>query len=99
MGASERAIRFSPLDATNYIPQDVIGFGNFLLDRREGAVAAGRRSVQLNPGFSILFGCSRRHSRSSDGSTKQKSLARGYWRLIPGSPSAAGLPRSALRLR
>jgi hypothetical protein len=53
MGACERAIRFSPLDATNYIPQGVVGFGNFLLDRHEGAVAAGRQAVQLNPGFSI----------------------------------------------
>jgi hypothetical protein len=56
MGASERAIRFSPLDATNYIPQGVIGFGNFPLARHEGAVAAGRRAVQPNPGFSILSG-------------------------------------------
>ena len=56
MGASERPIRFSPLDATNYIPQGIIGFGNFLLDRHEGAVAAGRRAVQPNPGFSILYG-------------------------------------------
>jgi hypothetical protein len=52
----ERAIRLSPLDAMNYIPQGVIGFGNFLLGRHEGAVAAGRRAVQLNPGFSILYG-------------------------------------------
>ena len=52
----ERAIRLSPLDAMNYIPQGIIGFGNFLLGRHEEAVVAGRRAVQLNPGFSILHG-------------------------------------------
>jgi TolB-like protein len=51
-----RAIRLSPLDAMNYIPQGIIGFGNFLLGRHEEAVVAGRRAVQLNPGFSILHG-------------------------------------------
>jgi tetratricopeptide (TPR) repeat protein len=40
----------------NYIPQGIIGFGNFLLGRHEEAVAAGRRAVQLNPNFSILHG-------------------------------------------
>lgn len=52
----ERAMRLSPLDAMNCIPQGIIGFGNFLLGRHEEAVAAGRRAVQLNPGFSILHG-------------------------------------------
>jgi TolB-like protein len=52
----ERAIRLSPLDAMNYIPQGIIGLGNFLLGRYEDAVAAGRWAVQLNPGFSILHG-------------------------------------------
>jgi tetratricopeptide (TPR) repeat protein len=52
----ERAIRLSPSDAMDYIPQGVIGFGNFQLGRHEGAVAADRRVVQLNPGFSILYG-------------------------------------------
>ena len=52
----ERAIRLSPLDAMNYIPQGIIGFGNFLLGRYEEAVVAGRRAVQLNPGFSLLHG-------------------------------------------
>jgi TolB-like protein/Flp pilus assembly protein TadD len=52
----ERAMRLSPLDAMNYIPQGIIGFGNFLLGRYEEAAAAGRRAVQLNPGFSILHG-------------------------------------------
>ncbi|MGO9360561.1 MAG: winged helix-turn-helix domain-containing protein [Xanthobacteraceae bacterium] len=52
----ERAIRLSPLDAMNYIPQGIIGFGNFLLGRYEDAVVAGRRAVQSNPGFSILHG-------------------------------------------
>jgi hypothetical protein len=37
----ERAIRLSPLDAMNYIPQGIIGFGNFLLGRYEEAVVAG----------------------------------------------------------
>src|SRR5215471_17468433 len=52
----ERAIRLSPLDAMNYIPQGIIGFGNLLLGRHEEAVVAGRRAVQINPGFSILHG-------------------------------------------
>ena len=50
----ERAIRLSPVDAMNYIPQGIIGFGNFLLGRYEEAAVAGRRAVQLNPGFSIV---------------------------------------------
>ena len=37
----------------NYIPQGIIGFGNFLLGRYEEAVLANRRAVQLNPSFSI----------------------------------------------
>src|SRR5262249_51309150 len=53
---AERAIRLSPLDVMNYIPQGIIGFGNFLLGRHEEAVMAGRRAIQLNPGFSILHG-------------------------------------------
>jgi TolB-like protein len=52
----ERAMRLSPVDAMNCIPQGVIGFGNFLLGRHEEAVAACRRAVLLNPGFSILHG-------------------------------------------
>jgi TolB-like protein len=52
----ERAIRLSPLDAMNYIPQGIIGLGNFLLGRHADAVAACRWAVQLNPGFSILHG-------------------------------------------
>ena len=39
----------------NYIPQGTIGLGNFLLGRHEEAVAAVRRAVQLNPGFSTLY--------------------------------------------
>jgi TolB-like protein len=53
---AQRAIRLSPVDAMNYIPQGIIGFGNFLLGRYEEAVAAGRRAVELNPGFSIVHG-------------------------------------------
>jgi len=52
----ERAMRLSPLDAMSCIPQGIIGFGNFLLGRHGDAVAAGRRAVELNPGFSILHG-------------------------------------------
>ena len=52
----ERAMRLSPLDAMNCIPQGIIGLGNFLLGRDEEAVAAGRRAVEMNPGFSILHG-------------------------------------------
>ena len=52
----EHAMRLSPLDAMSCIPQGIIGFANFLLGRHEEAIAAGRRAVQLNPGFSILHG-------------------------------------------
>jgi TolB-like protein len=52
----KRAIRLSPLDSMNYIPQGIIGFGNFLVGRHEEAVDATRRAIQLNPGFSILYG-------------------------------------------
>jgi TolB-like protein len=52
----ERAMRLSPLDAMSCVPQGIIGFGNFLTGRHEQAVAAGRRAVELNPGFSILHG-------------------------------------------
>ena len=39
----------------NYIPQCAIGLGNFLRGRHEEAVAAVRRGLQLNPGFSGLY--------------------------------------------
>ncbi|CCV11877.1 winged helix-turn-helix domain-containing tetratricopeptide repeat protein [Mesorhizobium sp. STM 4661] len=52
----ERAMRLSPLDAMSCVPQGIIGFGNFLSGRHEQAIAAGRRAVELNPGFSILHG-------------------------------------------
>ena len=51
----ERAMRLSPLDPMNYIPQCAIGLGNFLRGRHEEAVAAVRRGLQLNPGFSGLY--------------------------------------------
>jgi TolB-like protein len=53
---AERAIRLSPLDAMNYIPHGVMGFALFLLSRDEEAVAACRRAIQVNPGFSLLHG-------------------------------------------
>jgi TolB-like protein len=53
---AERAIRLSPLDAMNYIPHGVMGFALFLLGRDEEAVAACRRAIQVNPGFSLLHG-------------------------------------------
>ncbi|WP_244494074.1 tetratricopeptide repeat protein [Mesorhizobium sp. Root172] len=52
----EQALRLNPLDAMNCVPQGMIGFGNFLNGRHEQAIAAGRRAVELNPGFSILHG-------------------------------------------
>ncbi|MBZ9797611.1 winged helix-turn-helix domain-containing tetratricopeptide repeat protein [Mesorhizobium sp. ES1-4] len=52
----EQAMRLSPLDAMICVPQGIIGFGNFLSGRHEQAIAAGRRAVELNPGFSILHG-------------------------------------------
>ncbi|MBB6412405.1 winged helix-turn-helix domain-containing protein [Mesorhizobium sangaii] len=52
----EQAMRLSPLDAMSCVPQGIIGLGNFLAGRHEQAVAAGRRAVEMNPGFSILHG-------------------------------------------
>ena len=52
----ERAMRLSPRDTMNCIPQGIIGFGNFLLGRHDEAIEAGRLAIQLNPGFSILHG-------------------------------------------
>ncbi|WP_376706188.1 winged helix-turn-helix domain-containing tetratricopeptide repeat protein (plasmid) [Mesorhizobium sp. ISC25] len=52
----EQALRLNPLDVMNCVPQGMIGFGNFLNGRHEHAIAAGRRAVELNPGFSILHG-------------------------------------------
>ena len=52
----EQAMRLSPRDAMSCVPQGIIGFGNFLAGRHEQAVAAGRRAVEMNPGFSILHG-------------------------------------------
>lgn len=52
----EQAIRLSPLDAMNCVPHGIIGFGNFLSGRHEQAVAAGRRAVEMTPGFSMLHG-------------------------------------------
>jgi TolB-like protein/Flp pilus assembly protein TadD len=52
----EQALRLSPLDAMNCVPQGIIGLGNFLAGRHEEAVAAGRRAVEMTPGFSVLHG-------------------------------------------
>jgi hypothetical protein len=76
-----RAIRFSPLDAMNYIPQGVIGFGNFLLDRHEGAVAAGRRAVRLNAGFSIFVRVALGAAREARRARRSKSR----WRAAIGA--------------
>ena len=52
----EQAMRLSPLDAMSCVPQGIVGFANFLAGRHEQAVAAGRRAVEMTPGFSILHG-------------------------------------------
>jgi TolB-like protein len=52
----EQALRLNPLDAMSCVPQGMIGFGNFLSGRHEQAVMAGRRAVEMNPGFSMLHG-------------------------------------------
>ena len=52
----EQALRLNPLDAMSCVPQGIIGFGNFLSGRHEQAVIAGRRAVEMNPGFSMLHG-------------------------------------------
>ncbi|QKD06337.1 winged helix-turn-helix domain-containing tetratricopeptide repeat protein [Mesorhizobium loti] len=52
----EQALRLSPLDAMNCVPHGIIGFGNFLNGRHEQAIEAGRRAVEMTPGFSVLHG-------------------------------------------
>ena len=53
---SEQAMRLSPLDAMSCMTQGVIGAAHFLSGRYEQAVMAFRRSVELNPRFSIPHG-------------------------------------------
>jgi len=54
---SEQAMRLSPLDAmSGGVPQSVIGAAHFLAGRYEQAVMSFRRSVELNPRFSIPYG-------------------------------------------
>lgn len=53
---AEQALRLNPLDAMSCVPQGIIGFSNFLSGRHEQAVIAGRRAVEMNPGFSMLHG-------------------------------------------
>ncbi len=55
-GPDWQAMRLSPLDAMRCVPQGIVGFANFLAGRHEQAVAAGRRAVEMTPGFSILHG-------------------------------------------
>lgn len=49
-------MRLSPLDAMSCMTQGVIGAAHFLSGRYEQAVMAFRRSVELNPRFSIPHG-------------------------------------------
>jgi tetratricopeptide (TPR) repeat protein len=53
---AEQALRLNPLDAMSCVPQGVIGFGHFISGRHEEAVVALRRSMEMNPGFSMLHG-------------------------------------------
>jgi hypothetical protein len=79
MGASVRAIRFSPLDAMIYTPQGVIGFGDLLLGptrwSRRGRSVGRATEPRFQHFVRVALGAA---ARGSDGSTKQKSPARGY---------------------
>jgi hypothetical protein len=53
-----QALQLSPLDTMSGVPQGIIGFSNFLLDRHEEAVLACQSAIDLNPRFSVLHGLS-----------------------------------------
>ncbi|WP_287112625.1 hypothetical protein [Mesorhizobium sp.] len=86
----EQAMRLSPLDTMSCVPQGIIGFGNFLSGRHEQGVIAGRRAVELNPGFSILHGWLAAPLARLGSSTRQKPRLGGCSRSTRTSPSGAG---------
>jgi TolB-like protein len=50
---AQRALRFSPFDSLNYLSYNALVVSHLCLGQYEQAREAGRRSVQLNPRFSV----------------------------------------------
>jgi TolB-like protein len=50
---AQRALRFSPFDSLNYLSYNALVVSNLCTGRYQEAHEAGRRSVQLNPRFSV----------------------------------------------
>jgi adenylate cyclase len=50
---AERSLRISPFDRLSFAAYHGLATANFLRGRYEEAANAGRRAVQLNPGFSV----------------------------------------------
>jgi TolB-like protein len=50
---AERALRLSPFDSLNYLSNNALVVANLISRRHEEAHEAARRSVQLNPQFSV----------------------------------------------
>ena len=50
---AQRALRFSPFDSLNYLSYNALVVSHLCNDRYQEAHEAGRRSVQINPRFSV----------------------------------------------
>ena len=53
MERAQRALRLSPFDSLNYLSYNALVVLHLCQDRYQEALEAGRRSVQLNPRFSV----------------------------------------------
>jgi adenylate cyclase len=50
---AQRALRLSPFDPMNYMPNNALAVANFHLQQYEAAAEAARRAIELNPRFSV----------------------------------------------
>jgi TolB-like protein len=50
---AQRALRLSPFDSLNYLSYNALAISYFCTQRNEEALDAARRSVQINPRFSV----------------------------------------------
>ena len=50
---AQRAQRLSPFDSMNYLSNNALAISYFLAGRHQDAHEAARRSVQINPRFSV----------------------------------------------
>jgi tetratricopeptide (TPR) repeat protein len=51
---AERALRLSPFDPLRHLPFNAMATAHFIKGRYQQAAAASRRSIESNPGFSLL---------------------------------------------